>query len=206
LPDDFKEKVDPVGPKTPGPLPFVGACDLDLRVCQEVNMRRRASLMKLPGAFLCCLALTLQPASAEDSGPAANFSKLYQAAAKEGEIIFYTDGRQEQAQRLSEYWKKNFPNVNLRLVPKSSPVLIAQIETERAAGQHRVDVSHMSQPYVAALWKQKGFYARYMTQSFARLRPSYADVDGAFYTPTCTSCRRPTTPLRSGTKPICRRA
>jgi hypothetical protein len=35
--------------------------------------------------------------------------------------------------------KTNFPGVNLRIVRKSSPALIAQIETERAAGQHRVE-------------------------------------------------------------------
>src|SRR5258708_5758392 len=124
-----------------------------------------------------------QPAFAQGSTLQRTFSDLYQAATKEGEVILYTDGRQDQAQRLSEYWRANFPSVNLHIVPKSSPALIAQIETERAAGQHRVDVSHMSQPYVAALWKQKGFYQPYKTASFERLRPDYADPDGAFTTP-----------------------
>src|SRR6202171_6429566 len=146
-------------------------------------MRAAASLLNLFAAFLLAGGLSGQPASAQGDVLQKKFSNLYQAAIKEGEVIFYTDGRQDEAQRLSDYWKASFPGVNLRIVPKSSPALIAQIETERAAGQRRVDVSHMSQAYVAALWKQKGFYQAYKTASFDRLRPDYADADGAFYTP-----------------------
>lgn len=134
-------------------------------------------------AIVFLALLSAPPASAQSDGIQRQFSLLYQAATREGEVILYTDGRQDEARRLSEYWKANFPGVSLRIVPKSSPALIAQIETERAAGQHRVDVSHMSQPYVAALWKQKGFYQKYKTQSFERLRPDNADIDGAFFTP-----------------------
>src|SRR5258708_4966473 len=145
-------------------------------------MRVAAALLNLIAVFLAG-GLSGEPACAQGEAIKKKFSDLYQAATRESEVILYTDGRQDQAQRLSEYWKANFPGVALRIVPKSSPALIAQIETERAAGQHRVDVSHMSQPYVAALWKQKGFYQPYKPASFDRLRPDNADPDGAFYTP-----------------------
>ena len=150
---------------------------------RERPLRAAASAMNLFAVLCLTGTLSGQPAAAQGESLQKRFSNLYQAAAKEGEVILYTDGRQEQAQRLSEYWKTNFPDVNLRIVPKSSPALIAQIETERAAGQHRVDVSHMSQPYVAALWKQKSFYQPYRSESFERLRPDNADADGAFYSP-----------------------
>ncbi len=146
-------------------------------------MRVAASLSTLLTALLLAGGLSGAPVLAQSDAIQKQFAELYQAAVKEGEVIFYTDGRQDEAQRLSDYWKANFPGVNLRIVPKSSPALIAQIETERAAGQHRVDATHMSQPSVAALWKQKGFYQPYRTKSFERLRPDYADPDGAFYTP-----------------------
>jgi iron(III) transport system substrate-binding protein len=146
-------------------------------------MRAAALLLNLFAVSFLASGLSGPPASAQSDALQKKLSSQYQAAIKESEVVYYTDGRQDEAQRLSEYWKANFPGVNLRIVPKSSPALIAQIETERAAGQHRVDVSHMSQPYVAALWKQKGFYQPYRTASFERLRPDYADADGAFYTP-----------------------
>jgi iron(III) transport system substrate-binding protein len=146
-------------------------------------MRVATLLSTLCAAFFLAGASSGQPASAQSDTIQKKLADLYQSAMKEGEVIYYTDGRQDEAQRLSDYWKANFPGVNLRIVPKSSPALIAQIETERAAGQHRVDASHMSQPTVAALWKQKGFYQAYKTASFERLRPDNADADGAFYTP-----------------------
>src|ERR1700704_5521284 len=150
---------------------------------RERPMRVAASSMNLLATL--CLASTLhaQSASAQGDSIQKKFSSLYQAATREGEVVYYTDGRQDEALRLSDYWKANFPGVSLRIFPKSSPALIAQIETERAAGQHRVDASHMSQPYVAAIWKQKGFYQPYRTESFERLRPDNADADGAFYSP-----------------------
>ena len=146
-------------------------------------MRVAALLLSLFAAVVMVGGWSGQPALAQGDAIQTRFADLYQAATKEGEVIYYTDGRQDEAQRLSDYWKANFPGVNLRIVPKSSPALIAQTETERAAGQHRVDASHMSQSYVAALWKQKGFYQTYKTASFERLRPDNADADGAFYTP-----------------------
>jgi iron(III) transport system substrate-binding protein len=150
---------------------------------QQRRPRVAAALVSLSTTVFLASLSSAQPASAQGEGIQKQFSALYQVATREGEVILYTDGRQDEAQRLSEYWKANFPGVSLRIVPKSSPALIAQIETERAAGQHRVDVSHMSQPYVAALWKQKGFYQPYKTASFERLRPDNADAAGAFYTP-----------------------
>ena len=146
-------------------------------------MRVATLLLSLFAAVVMVGGWSGQPALAQGDAIKTRFADLYQAAVKEGEVIYYTDGRQDEAQRLSDYWKANFPGVNLRIVPKSSPALIAQIETERAAGQHRVDASHMSQPYMAALWKQRGFYQAYKTASFERLRPDNADADGAFYTP-----------------------
>ncbi|MES2185940.1 MAG: extracellular solute-binding protein [Pseudomonadota bacterium] len=111
------------------------------------------------------------------------FAALYRAAAKEGQVIYYTDQRQETAQRLSAFWRENLPDVRLLITPIGSPALVAQVETERAAGQHRVDVTHMSQLYVAEIWKKKGFYQPYKTTSMARFAPDYADATGAYYSP-----------------------
>jgi iron(III) transport system substrate-binding protein len=111
------------------------------------------------------------------------FKDLYKAASEEGQVVFYTDGRQENAQRISAFWKENFPDVRLAITPIGSPALIAQVETEHAAGQHRVDVTHMSQLYVAEIWKQKGLYQPYKTTTIGHYLPNYADPDGAFYSP-----------------------
>jgi iron(III) transport system substrate-binding protein len=123
------------------------------------------------------------PVQAADGGLRERFADLYAAAKQEGQVVFYTDERQDTAERVSKFWEATYPGVKLAITPKGSPALIAQIETERSAKQYRVDVSHMSQTYVAWLWKEKGFYVNYKTKSFEQLRPNYADADGAYYTP-----------------------
>jgi hypothetical protein len=116
-------------------LPLREVCDLDGGKSRGHRMRVAALLLSLFAAVAMVGGWPGRPALAQGDGLQKKFADLYQAAVKEGEVIYYTDGRQDEAQRLSEYWKANFPGVNLRIVPKSSPALIAQIETERAAGQ-----------------------------------------------------------------------
>ncbi|HTH96475.1 MAG TPA: extracellular solute-binding protein [Stellaceae bacterium] len=143
--------------------------------------RRQFTL--LASAVSGTAALGLPLAARAAGGLPERFADLYKAAAKEGSVIFYTDGRQETAQRISAFWKQVFPDVQLLITPLGSPALIAQVETEYAAGQHRVDVTHMSQAYVAKLWKQKGFYEPYKATTFNDFAPDYADADGAYYSP-----------------------
>lgn len=111
------------------------------------------------------------------------FAELYgkAIAAKETEVVYYTAARTEEAKRLSDVWAANFPAIRLKIVGKKAPDLITQIEAERAAGQNRADVVTHTQPYVASLWKERGFYQPYKVSSFADLAPNYADPDGAFY-------------------------
>jgi iron(III) transport system substrate-binding protein len=144
---------------------------------------RRGGIRLALGAAAFALLGMAPAAYSDDASLRTRFADLYAAASKEGEIVFYSDGRQDTAERISAFWKANFPDVRLLITPKGSPALIAQVEAERSAGQHRVDVTHMSQMYVAAIWKGKGVYAPYKISSFARYAPDYADPDGAFYTP-----------------------
>jgi iron(III) transport system substrate-binding protein len=146
-------------------------------------LTRRHFGLLLSGAIGGAGFATPFAAWAAGQGLADRFADLYKAAAKEGSVTLYTDGRQETAQRISAFWKPLFPDVQLLITPMGSPALIAQVETEYAAGQHRVDVTHMSQPYVAKIWKQKNFYVPYKAASFADFRPEYADADGAYYSP-----------------------
>ena len=111
------------------------------------------------------------------------YEQLYTSAIanNEKEVIFYSPASREESKLLSELWKTNFPKIHLTIVGKKAPDLITQIEAERAAKQYRADVTAMSQPYVAVLWKQKGYYLPYKVSTFDKLSPDYADTDGAYY-------------------------
>src|SRR5258708_12096526 len=100
------------------------------------QMRAANGLRALSAAILLAMISSWQPAFAQNDTIQGKFSALYQAATREGEVILYTDGRQDEAQRLSEYWKANFPGVALRIVPKSSPALIPQTETNPPPSHH----------------------------------------------------------------------
>ena len=78
-------------------------------------MRVAALLLNLLAAVAMVGGWPGQPALAQTDGLRKTFADLYQAAMREGEVIYYTDGRQDEAQRLSDYWKANFPGVNLRI-------------------------------------------------------------------------------------------
>lgn len=142
---------------------------------------RPKALKLLAAAAL--LAVPFAPAAADSlklQGPA--FEALYKAAvdAKEDEVVYYTAARTEEAKLLSELWKENFPQIGLKIVGKKAPDLITQVEAEKAAGGTRNDVATMTQPYVADLWKKKGYYEPYKVSSFDKLG-DYADKDGAYY-------------------------
>ena len=79
----------------------------------------RVLLLSLLATCLLAGGLAGTPVFAQGSAIQKKFAALYQAAAKEGEVIYYTDGRQDEAQRLSDYWKANFPAVNLRIGPSA---------------------------------------------------------------------------------------
>jgi iron(III) transport system substrate-binding protein len=133
--------------------------------------------------FLASSALALLPRAARAATPvlAERFADLYKAAAAEGEVVYYTSARTEEAKALSTVWKQTFPDVQLTLVTKSAPDLITQIEAEKAAGQNRLDVATITQPYVAVAWKAKGLFTPYRISSFDALG-RYADPDAAYYT------------------------
>src|SRR5262245_59377216 len=122
------------------------------------------------------VGLTLAVASAHSEDlklQGGKFEELYKAAtaAGETELVYYAASRKEEAKKLGELWNANFPDIKLTVVGKQAPALITQVEAERAAGQYRADVVTMTQPYVAKLWKEKGYYEPYKTASFDRIRP-----------------------------------
>ncbi len=63
------------------------------------------------------------------------FASLYEAAKKEGQVVFYTSYRQETSTAVLEFWRKTFPDVKLNIVQKQTLDLIPTIEAEKAAGR-----------------------------------------------------------------------
>jgi iron(III) transport system substrate-binding protein len=138
-------------------------------------------------AFLASAAVALSAPAAYAQGEDLTlsdpvFTSLYEAAqaAGEKEVVYYTMARTEEAEALTELWAANFPNVQLNIVPKKAPELIALVQAEAAAGRIMGDVITNTQPYIAELWKSEGRFEHYKTAAFDELG-KYADPDGAYY-------------------------
>jgi iron(III) transport system substrate-binding protein len=130
---------------------------------------------------LSALTLVASTAPAATADLPARFAALYAAAQKEGQVAYYNEGREDENGALAAFWKSTFPKVRLLITAKQTPALIPTIETERAAGRGRADVVTITEPYVGAQWKAKGYYLSYKTRQFAKLKPDYVDADATQY-------------------------
>lgn len=131
-------------------------------------------------AAMAVLGICAQALPARANALEQRMAELYEKAAAEGSVVFYTSDSQGMVKALSDYWKRKFPKVELSILRKQSPDVAADIEAQRAAGQVRVDVFDFGLPYVVVEWKQKGFVDPYKPVGFAALKPQDKDPDGAF--------------------------
>ena len=111
-------------------------------------------------------------------------AKLYEAAKKEGEVIFYTTGRKAYNKKFSKFWKEKFPEVKLKILRKNSGKLIQTFAAELAAGKPRPDVISVSVPYMAEIWLEKGLYAPYKPATFDKIDPGLRDPNGHYISRT----------------------
>lgn len=112
------------------------------------------------------------------------FAELYEAALKEKQVVFYNTHRVEPNRAFSQFWRREFPGVELKIVAKQSLDLIPVIEAEKAAGKTMADVVLINERFVADEWKEKGYWAPYKVQTFDQLGDAYKDPEGNYYVPT----------------------
>ncbi|MCG8546853.1 MAG: extracellular solute-binding protein, partial [Alphaproteobacteria bacterium] len=122
----------------------------------------------------------LLPGMGGASADEKRIAALYEAAKKEGEVIFYTTGRKAYNKKLSKFWKEKFPGVKLKLLRKNSGKLIQTFEAELAAGKPRPDIISVSVPYMAEIWLKKGLYAPHKPATFDKIDKGLKDPDGNY--------------------------
>jgi iron(III) transport system substrate-binding protein len=112
------------------------------------------------------------------------FAALYQAAQQEKQVVYYNTHRVEANRAFSQFWRREFPGVDLKIVQKQSLDLIPVIEAEKAAGKTLADVALINERYVADEWKHKGYWEPYKVATFDQLGDAYKDPEGSYYVPT----------------------
>jgi iron(III) transport system substrate-binding protein len=129
-------------------------------------------------AGLALALATESPAAPNSDAINKKVAEHYEAAKKEGEVIWYTTTREAYTKKMSEFWKQKFPGVKLTILRKQSPQLVQTIEAELAAGKPRADVFTTSLSYTGVEFKQKGYYTPYKPTNFDRIDAKFKDPDG----------------------------
>ncbi|MFB8831777.1 ABC transporter substrate-binding protein [Azotobacter sp. CWF10] len=135
-----------------------------------------------PFVLACALLAAALPA-AQAEPLKQRFAELHAAARQEGQVVFYNAYRKETNQALVEFWRREFPNVALKIVQKQSLDLIPTIEAERAAGRTLGDLVLINERFIADDWARRGYLEPYKVRDFERIDARYKDPDGNYYIP-----------------------
>lgn len=138
----------------------------------------KITLTKTAFAVGMATALLLPGMGHAQTAAEKKVNALYEAAKKEGEVIWYTTSRKAYTKNLSKFWKKRFPDVKLKILRKNSPKLVQTFEAEVAAGKPRPDVISMSAPYISQIWLDRGLYDPYKPTNFDKIDPRFKDPNG----------------------------
>lgn len=122
----------------------------------------------------------LTPAAALTDTLPERFADLYEAAKKDGEVVFYTSYRQETSTAVLEFWRNTFPDVRLSIVQKQTLDLIPTIEAEKAAGRTNPDVTFISQRFILNSWRDKGWLTAHKVRDFDKLSGYFREDNGYF--------------------------
>jgi iron(III) transport system substrate-binding protein len=111
--------------------------------------------------FIAVTAAGVASGQALADAPAlrSRFAFLYAGAAKEGRVVYYGNTRTEETRALSLFWRSNFPDVQLTILPRSAPQLVTQVEAEKSAGVVNADVVSLAVLPVAVQWRRQGWLA-----------------------------------------------
>lgn len=151
-----------------------------------MTLNKRTLLKGAAAALLVAgsLATSFAPVRA-DTLP-ERFKDLYEAAKKEGQVVFYTSYRQETSTAVLEFWRKTFPDVKLNIVQKQTLDLIPTIEAEKAAGRTNPDLVFISQRFILDDWKKRGYLAPYKVRDFDKIGGNYKDTEGTYLATAAT--------------------
>lgn len=136
-------------------------------------------LLMKAAAFGLVAGLLTPAAALADTLP-ERFADLYEAAKKDGEVVFYTSYRQETSTAVLEFWRNTFPDVRLSIVQKQTLDLIPTIEAEKAAGRTNPDVTFISQRFILNSWRDKGWLTANKVRDFDKLSGYFREDNGYF--------------------------
>ena len=134
------------------------------------------------GAFLEACGSTTPPAP---TGPvAADVSKLYDAAKKEGKVVWYTaQFEQTQADKVAAAFKAKFPGVEVEFLRQTSQIISQRTLEDFQKGAYTIDVVGTADEGNFVTFKQKGMLTAYTPPDLNFLPTQFQklDTDGTYF-------------------------
>jgi len=124
------------------------------------------------------------PPAAEAITPA-----LVAAAAKEGQVTWYTSADLQLAEKVGKAFEQKFSAMHARVERAGGERIFSRVAQEYAAGIHVPDAVSTGDAAQFITWKRQGLLAPYVPEDVARHIPSeHRDLDGFYATVRSSLC------------------
>lgn len=139
----------------------------------------RGKFLALTGGAASALAL---PTGAQAAGKApvtdADVSKLYDAAKKEGTVVWWTAHyAQTAAERMRDAFKAKYPGIEVVFIRQTAQVIYQRLQQNIKSGIHEVDVfASTDEAHYVALKKQN-VLAQFVPADSNKILPQFRNLD-----------------------------
>ena len=114
---------------------------------------------------------------------------LVAAAAKEGQVTWYTSADLQLAEKVGKAFEQKFSGIHARVERAGGERIFSRVAQEYAAGIHVPDAVSTGDAAQFITWKRQGLLAPYVPEDVARHIPSeHRDPDGFYATVRSSLC------------------
>ena len=114
---------------------------------------------------------------------------LVAAAAKEGQVTWYTSADLQLAEKVGKAFEQKFSGMHARVERAGGERIFSRVAQEYAAGIHVPDAVSTGDAAQFITWKRQGLLAPYVPEDVARHIPSeHRDLDGFYATVRSSLC------------------
>ncbi len=106
---------------------------------------------------------------------------LYEAAKKEGKVVFYTSVDLPLAEKVAKSFEAKYPGIAVRVERTGAERVFQRIGQEYGSNIHAVDVVNSSDAAHSIVWKRDGLLEAFVPEDVGKFYPAdHKDPDGFF--------------------------
>jgi iron(III) transport system substrate-binding protein len=146
----------------------------------------RRDILKAAGALPLVYAV---PARAAAPAEEAITPALVAAAAKEGQVTWYTSADLQLAEKVGKAFEQRFPSIRARVERAGGERIFSRVAQEYATGLRVADAVSTGDAAQFLVWKRQGLLAAYVPVDVAQHIPAeHRDPDGFYATVRSSLC------------------